>query len=94
MTQFNTPTDSSPSETPAANAGTQSDISGASQQHSNSLGNNVDMSEGGQFTQLANQWWDKQGPFATLHEINPLRLNWIEENVIRYMGTGLTGKRS
>lgn len=56
------------------------------------LGNNVDMSEVGKFTQLASQWWDKQGPFATLHQINPLRLNWIEENVIRYTGTGLTGK--
>ncbi|WP_288774006.1 bifunctional 2-polyprenyl-6-hydroxyphenol methylase/3-demethylubiquinol 3-O-methyltransferase UbiG [uncultured Psychrobacter sp.] len=56
------------------------------------MGNNVDMSEIGKFTQLASQWWDKQGPFATLHEINPLRLNWIEENVIRYMKTGLTGK--
>lgn len=56
------------------------------------LGNNVDMSEVGKFTQLASQWWDKQGPFATLHEINPLRLNWIEENVVRYTGSGLTGK--
>ncbi|PNK61043.1 bifunctional 2-polyprenyl-6-hydroxyphenol methylase/3-demethylubiquinol 3-O-methyltransferase UbiG [Psychrobacter sp. FDAARGOS_221] len=53
---------------------------------------NVDMNEVGKFTQLASQWWDKQGPFATLHEINPLRLNWIEENVHRYTGSGLTGK--
>jgi len=63
-----------------------------SQQPNSNMGNNVDMSEIGKFTQLASQWWDKQGPFATLHEINPLRLNWIEENVIRYMKTGLTGK--
>lgn len=93
MTQFNTPTDSTSSETPVSNADTQSGTPGAAAQpQSNDLGNNVDMSEVGKFTQLANQWWDKQGPFATLHEINPLRLNWIEENVVRYMGTGLTGK--
>src|SRR5699024_10688072 len=92
MTQFNTPTDSTSSETPVSNADTQSGTPGATQPQSNDLGNNVDMSEVGKFTQLANQWWDKQGPFSTLHEINPLRLNWIEENVVRYMGTGLTGK--
>ncbi|GAF57480.1 3-demethylubiquinol 3-O-methyltransferase [Psychrobacter sp. JCM 18902] len=32
---------------------------------------------------MASEWWSKTGAFATLHEINPLRLNWIEENVKR-----------
>ncbi|WP_230658816.1 bifunctional 2-polyprenyl-6-hydroxyphenol methylase/3-demethylubiquinol 3-O-methyltransferase UbiG [Psychrobacter sp. I-STPA10] len=53
---------------------------------------NVDAAEISKFTRLANQWWDKQGAFATLHEINPLRLNWIEQNVIAGMNSGLTGK--
>nr|WP_227431305.1 bifunctional 2-polyprenyl-6-hydroxyphenol methylase/3-demethylubiquinol 3-O-methyltransferase UbiG [Psychrobacter sp. I-STPA6b] len=53
---------------------------------------NVDAGEISKFTRLANQWWDKSGAFATLHQINPLRLNWIEENVIAGMGSGLTGK--
>ena len=35
------------------------------------------------FNNLASEWWNKTGAFATLHEINPLRLNWIEENVKR-----------
>ncbi|MFK3988937.1 MULTISPECIES: bifunctional 2-polyprenyl-6-hydroxyphenol methylase/3-demethylubiquinol 3-O-methyltransferase UbiG [unclassified Psychrobacter] len=44
---------------------------------------NVDPSEVDKFNQLASEWWSKTGAFATLHEINPLRLNWIEENVKR-----------
>ncbi|WP_367104964.1 bifunctional 2-polyprenyl-6-hydroxyphenol methylase/3-demethylubiquinol 3-O-methyltransferase UbiG [uncultured Psychrobacter sp.] len=44
---------------------------------------NVDPSEVDKFNKLAGEWWDNNGAFATLHEINPLRLNWIEENVKR-----------
>lgn len=44
---------------------------------------NVDPSEVDKFNKLANEWWNKSGAFATLHEINPLRLNWIEDNVKR-----------
>ncbi|MDN5890886.1 MAG: bifunctional 2-polyprenyl-6-hydroxyphenol methylase/3-demethylubiquinol 3-O-methyltransferase UbiG [Psychrobacter sp.] len=44
---------------------------------------NVDPSEVEKFNKLASEWWSTTGAFATLHEINPLRLNWIEENVKR-----------
>ena len=44
---------------------------------------NVDPSEVDKFNKLASEWWSKTGAFATLHEINPLRLNWIEESVKR-----------
>lgn len=44
---------------------------------------NVDPSEVNKFNKLADEWWDKNGAFGTLHEINPLRLNWITENVER-----------
>lgn len=63
---------------------------------------NVDPSEVDKFNKLAGEWWDKTGAFATLHEINPLRLNWIEENVKRGFQSsnanktavdGLSGKR-
>ena len=63
---------------------------------------NVDPSEVEKFNKLAGEWWNKTGAFATLHEINPLRLNWIEENVKRgYVSTdsqktaemGLAGKK-
>ena len=42
---------------------------------------NVDASEVEKFNNLASEWWNKTGAFATLHEINPLGLNWLEDNV-------------
>ncbi|MBP2279532.1 2-polyprenyl-6-hydroxyphenyl methylase/3-demethylubiquinone-9 3-methyltransferase [Psychrobacter sp. PL19] len=63
---------------------------------------NVDPSEVDKFNKLAGEWWDKNGALATLHEINPLRLNWIEANTKRgYLSNdidktaemGLSGKK-
>lgn len=54
---------------------------------------NVDLQEVQKFTDLANEWWDKSGAFATLHQINPLRLNWIEQQTIARQQSGLTGKK-
>jgi 2-polyprenyl-6-hydroxyphenyl methylase/3-demethylubiquinone-9 3-methyltransferase len=42
---------------------------------------NVDPSEIGKFDRLASQWWDPQGPLRTLHEINPLRFDYIAAHV-------------
>ena len=39
---------------------------------------NADPDEIARFDQDANDWWDPQGPFAPLHAINPLRLDYIE----------------
>ena len=41
---------------------------------------NVDPSEVEKFSQLAHRWWDPQSEFRPLHEINPLRLGWIDEH--------------
>lgn len=41
--------------------------------------NNVDPAEIAKFEQLANRWWDRHGEFKPLHEINPLRANYIDE---------------
>ena len=30
------------------------------------------------FNALADQWWDRKGPMSALHEINSLRIEWIE----------------
>lgn len=43
-------------------------------------GDNVDTAEVHKFTDRAHEWWDPQGPFATLHAINPLRLDWIDQH--------------
>jgi len=39
---------------------------------------NADPAELEKFSRLASRWWDPQGEFRPLHEINPLRLGWIE----------------
>lgn len=39
---------------------------------------NVDPSEIRKFEELASRWWDPQSEFKPLHEINPLRANWID----------------
>ena len=40
---------------------------------------NVDPSEIAKFEALASRWWDKESEFKPLHDINPLRLNYIDE---------------
>ena len=38
---------------------------------------NVDPVEIKKFEDLASRWWDKEGEFKPLHDINPLRLNFV-----------------
>jgi 2-polyprenyl-6-hydroxyphenyl methylase/3-demethylubiquinone-9 3-methyltransferase len=47
---------------------------------------NVDPAELDKFGDLAHRWWDPAGEFAPLHQINPLRLEWIDAHA------GLDGK--
>ncbi len=49
---------------------------------------NVDQAEIRKFEELANRWWDPNSEFKPLHDINPLRLGYIEEHA-----GGLEGKR-
>ncbi|MEH6470757.1 MAG: bifunctional 2-polyprenyl-6-hydroxyphenol methylase/3-demethylubiquinol 3-O-methyltransferase UbiG [Halopseudomonas sp.] len=48
---------------------------------------NVDHDEIAKFEALASRWWDKESEFKPLHEINPLRVNFVDEYV------ALAGKR-
>jgi len=41
---------------------------------------NVDHAEVGKFEELASRWWDPHSEFKPLHEINPLRLNYIDDH--------------
>jgi len=41
---------------------------------------NVDPQEIAKFEALASRWWDRSGDFRPLHEINPLRANYIDEH--------------
>jgi len=47
---------------------------------------NVDHAEVSKFEQLASRWWDPNSEFKPLHEINPLRLDYIDSRA------GLNGK--
>jgi 2-polyprenyl-6-hydroxyphenyl methylase/3-demethylubiquinone-9 3-methyltransferase len=48
---------------------------------------NADQSELDKFSQLAHRWWDPNSEFKPLHDINPLRLDWIDGHA------HLTGKK-
>jgi 2-polyprenyl-6-hydroxyphenyl methylase/3-demethylubiquinone-9 3-methyltransferase len=48
---------------------------------------NADPQELAKFSQLAHRWWDPDSEFKPLHEINPLRLEWIDRHC------ALAGKR-
>ena len=48
---------------------------------------NVDPEEIAKFEQLAARWWDRHSEFKPLHDINPLRLDFIDQRV------SLAGKR-
>ena len=53
----------------------------------NTSAQNVDAAEIDKFSRLAAQWWNPEGEFKSLHEINPLRLGFIREH-----SGSLTGK--
>lgn len=50
---------------------------------------NLDPSEIAKFDALAERWWDLEGDFRPLHQINPLRLNWIESKILLVEKTAL-----
>ncbi|MDE2298029.1 MAG: bifunctional 2-polyprenyl-6-hydroxyphenol methylase/3-demethylubiquinol 3-O-methyltransferase UbiG [Burkholderiales bacterium] len=47
---------------------------------------NVDPQELSKFSELAHRWWDTESEFRPLHQINPLRLDWIDGHA-RLQGT-------
>lgn len=49
---------------------------------------NIDPAEIAKFEALASRWWDPNSEFKPLHDINPLRLNYIEQHC-----AGLAGKK-
>jgi 2-polyprenyl-6-hydroxyphenyl methylase/3-demethylubiquinone-9 3-methyltransferase len=50
--------------------------------------NNVDPAELAKFEAMAQRWWDPEGEFRPLHDLNPLRLDYIEARA------GLAGRRA
>ncbi|WP_417356740.1 bifunctional 2-polyprenyl-6-hydroxyphenol methylase/3-demethylubiquinol 3-O-methyltransferase UbiG [Gallaecimonas pentaromativorans] len=52
------------------------------------MNNNVDNTEIAKFEAMAHRWWDKEGEFKPLHQLNPVRLAFVEE-----MAAGIGNKR-
>ncbi|ANO32982.1 bifunctional 2-polyprenyl-6-hydroxyphenol methylase/3-demethylubiquinol 3-O-methyltransferase UbiG [Vibrio breoganii] len=52
-------------------------------------GKNVDPAEIKKFADMASRWWDKEGEFKPLHQINPLRLQYVQDSI-----GGLFGKKA
>jgi ubiquinone biosynthesis O-methyltransferase len=50
---------------------------------------NADAAEVAKFQALASRWWDPESEFRPLHQINPLRLGWIER-----LAGPLTGRKA
>jgi len=42
------------------------------------MSENIDRAEIAKFESLAARWWDRESEFKSLHDINPLRANWID----------------
>lgn len=53
----------------------------------NTAGRNADPKEIDKFSELAHRWWDPDSEFKPLHDLNPLRLGWIDGIA------GLAGKK-
>ncbi|GLR69966.1 bifunctional 2-polyprenyl-6-hydroxyphenol methylase/3-demethylubiquinol 3-O-methyltransferase UbiG [Agaribacter marinus] len=56
--------------------------------NSNQSSANVDAEELSKFAELAAYWWDRDGEFKSLHDINPLRVDYIENQA-----NGIFGKQ-
>ena len=54
--------------------------------HTQNINQNLDPAEINKFNELASRWWDENSEFKPLHQINPLRVNYINER------TSLAGK--
>ncbi|AMO24504.1 bifunctional 2-polyprenyl-6-hydroxyphenol methylase/3-demethylubiquinol 3-O-methyltransferase UbiG [Ramlibacter solisilvae] len=56
---------------------------------------NADPAELAKFSELAHRWWDPDSEFRPLHQINPLRLQWIQSHVplsgLRVLDVGCGG---
>ena len=57
-------------------------------QQLNSENKNIDQQELDKFSKMAASWWDLKGDFKPIHQLNPLRLNYILQH-----SNGLNGKK-
>ncbi len=56
-------------------------------------GSNADPAELERFGQLASRWWDPEGPMRPLHDLNPVRLEFVAAHAAASPAGGLSGAR-
>ena len=46
--------------------------------------NTINKQEIEKFSKIASQWWDPNGKFKPLHKFNPIRIEYIKNNIIKH----------
>ena len=46
--------------------------------------NTINIKEIQKFSKMADEWWDPNGKFKPLHKFNPVRIDYIKNNIIKY----------
>lgn len=46
----------------------------------------IDLEEVEKFSRIADEWWNKNGKFKPLHKFNPIRVNFIKNEINNYFG--------
>lgn len=46
------------------------------------------------FSKLAEEWWDPDGDFKSLHQINPLRMTYVRDQICRHFGRDVSNVKS
>lgn len=53
----------------------------------------VDIKEVEKFSALADEWWDESGKFKPLHQINPIRVKFIRQQILKHFSLAKEGLR-
>ncbi len=51
---------------------------------SSRISTTIDDAEVAQFSAIAEEWWDERGKFAPLHQLNPARIGYLRDQILRH----------
>ena len=51
--------------------------------HKRSIMNSINKNEIKKFSKIAEEWWNPNGKFKSLHNFNPIRIKYIKENIVK-----------
>ncbi len=57
------------------------------------LATSIDPADVARFSAIAEDWWNPEGPFAPLHQLNPVRLAFIRERALAHFGLAGEARR-